>query len=47
MIVAVVVGIVALSAITGYLVVVARLTGDDAHSESSGGETATAGRGCA
>jgi hypothetical protein len=44
-IVAVVVGIVALSAITGYLVAVARLTGDDAHGVSSGGETATAGGG--
>src|SRR5664279_2405123 len=44
-IVAVMVGIVALSAITGYLVAVARLTGDDAHGESSGGETATAGGG--
>ena len=38
-----VVGIVALSAITGYLFAVARLTGDDAHGESSAGETATAG----
>jgi hypothetical protein len=42
-IVAVMVGIVALSAITGYLFAVARLTGDDAHGESSAGETATAG----
>jgi hypothetical protein len=37
------VGIVALSTITGYLCAVARLTGDDAHGESSGGETATTG----
>jgi|SRR5450755_4368012 hypothetical protein len=41
--IAVVVGIAPLSAITGYLFAVARSTPDDAHGESAGGETATAG----